>query len=755
MGIQDEEPVPLEADHLDMTRYRSAGSHNCVLVLHQLREIVAGQIRCCQRRFPITIPEHLPDTSALQQRVGYNEKIEEALMPMDVPTLQPACCVLYGLGGVGKSKMALVFMEQHREVYDYMFFLGADKTPKLAQGFANIARLLKLGDAETLNDPSSARSVVLNWLQTTRRWLLVFDNVDDALVLDNFWPFRSQGAILITCRNANITSTLPQIRAKIVEIHGFAENEATKFLLNQPGIETKDAATVNASRSIAKKLGYLPMALMIIGAFASESRSTLIEIDQFLRNGAQTDLLSHESDATARLYEHTWETIWASDLASLNRKTTEFLNVISLLDPDHIPKDLFHHDMLEYIKMLMPLEKYSFVEKTNTHDLKVHRLVQHRQLDRMSNEELNMAFDSATKLVRDAFPKQILGMHMYKFWPKCEQFLPHVLAIEVAYTERHPHLTQADEFVDMMCDCSWYLFETSQLEEALQPLCTAETLCKRTIGEDSLSMARIHVGRALVLAHQNKYNEAGPLYEKALEIREKHLPQNDQLLANSYMQVALFRTHQCRLPEAITAHKKAIDIRSNSDRHAPPLMALSYINLSRCLLMTEQWGELEQVLSRSEECFRDLSAEERATHASLIGYIRGNMKLGQGKVEEALSDHLNNCERTKKAYGNHYYTAAAYHKVAVIQISLGNRSAAISSLFSALEILEKLRGASISGRKSRSEILLSNQLLLEGEAEKARAMRARAFDHYFEATGSRIEDQTNVDFDLLVPFNDR
>ncbi len=109
-------------------------------------------------------PQALLDTSRLQQRPWQMVQIEQGLT-MRMPG--PRTCVLTCLGGVGKTKLVCMYMEKHCERYDYMFFLGADKAPKLAQGFAQMARDLELGDPESLSNPSSTRELVLEWLQTT------------------------------------------------------------------------------------------------------------------------------------------------------------------------------------------------------------------------------------------------------------------------------------------------------------------------------------------------------------------------------------------------------------------------------------------------------------------------------------------------------------------------------------------------------------------------------------------------------------
>jgi hypothetical protein len=77
---------------------------------------------------------------------------------------------LYGLGGVGKTTVALKYAENklHRGELDALFWVYSEKLVSLKQSFTNIALRLKLPDARS-GDHEENRAVVLNWLQQTRK----------------------------------------------------------------------------------------------------------------------------------------------------------------------------------------------------------------------------------------------------------------------------------------------------------------------------------------------------------------------------------------------------------------------------------------------------------------------------------------------------------------------------------------------------------------------------------------------------------
>ena len=81
---------------------------------------------------------------------------------------------LYGLGGVGKSSIALRFAEAkyRRGELDAMFWVYSEKLVTIRQSFTDIAMRLKLPDARP-GDHDENHSLVLDWLQHTREFSIL------------------------------------------------------------------------------------------------------------------------------------------------------------------------------------------------------------------------------------------------------------------------------------------------------------------------------------------------------------------------------------------------------------------------------------------------------------------------------------------------------------------------------------------------------------------------------------------------------
>jgi len=86
--------------------------------------------------------------------------------------------VLHGLGGMGKTQLAVRYVHLHGDDYpDGCYWLRADQATSLLGDLASLAWRLQLPERE-LSEQGLQIEAVLSWLRSHRRWLLVLDNLD-------------------------------------------------------------------------------------------------------------------------------------------------------------------------------------------------------------------------------------------------------------------------------------------------------------------------------------------------------------------------------------------------------------------------------------------------------------------------------------------------------------------------------------------------------------------------------------------------
>lgn len=75
---------------------------------------------------------------------------------------------LYGMGGVGKTQIALRYANTSRDTFDAILWITADNSIKIAQSFLEVAHRLELvPDTQEAQDSAVALSKVKIWLSQT------------------------------------------------------------------------------------------------------------------------------------------------------------------------------------------------------------------------------------------------------------------------------------------------------------------------------------------------------------------------------------------------------------------------------------------------------------------------------------------------------------------------------------------------------------------------------------------------------------
>jgi hypothetical protein len=160
-------------------------------------------------------PAIVPSIHYFEGRETYLQRLADGLLPESHPD-QRKLEIVSGLGGIGKTQLAIQFVKLHEDKFSSTFFIDAHSQESVSRTFLGI-HLLLWGDcnkqASGIVDESKMLdtrmiSEVLDWfcLDGNTRWLLIFDNVDrqpsdpDGIDITAFFPPCNRGSILITTR---------------------------------------------------------------------------------------------------------------------------------------------------------------------------------------------------------------------------------------------------------------------------------------------------------------------------------------------------------------------------------------------------------------------------------------------------------------------------------------------------------------------------------------------------------------------------
>ncbi|PVF92053.1 TPR-like protein [Serendipita vermifera] len=238
----------------------------------------------------------------------------------------PKITVLTGLGGSGKTQIALKFASEFEEKYtdEPVYFLDASSQATLET------------DLKSLVHPESDTDMdALVWLANMKRsWLVILDNADDpSLDLVKFLPRCTHGHIIITTRNRLHKLLAPKAT---YHVNSLSLEDSIALLLETSGYEDNEVNR-QLSEKITQELGCLPLALAHAGAY--------ILLRQCLNTYLNTYRESHSELLGRKFgllhdYPHSVAATIEMSFQKLSPRVQDLLGLLSHLDARSIPRGI-------------------------------------------------------------------------------------------------------------------------------------------------------------------------------------------------------------------------------------------------------------------------------------------------------------------------------------------------------------------------------------------------------------------------------
>jgi hypothetical protein len=247
--------------------------------------------------------------------------------------------VLHGLGGIGKTRLAVEHAWRHGHLYRAAFFVSADSPAGLRAQIASLAGpdLLRLPERQSSAEEEVV-GAVLTWLRENPGWLLILDNVDTedaARAVREILPRLQGGKVLVTSR---LTAWPAGVGKR--EVERISLEEASAFLLERTRDARAKKPTDDADAAqLATLLAGLPLALEQAGAYIAYHR---LSLRGYLEAWDRTreEVLSWY-DEQVMDYPRSVAVTWQQTVERLGPAPAALLRLVAFLAPEPIPVAMF------------------------------------------------------------------------------------------------------------------------------------------------------------------------------------------------------------------------------------------------------------------------------------------------------------------------------------------------------------------------------------------------------------------------------
>ncbi|KAJ5627818.1 Disease resistance protein [Penicillium lividum] len=266
------------------------------------------------------LPLNLSEISEVTRFVAREDQLDRIKEILET-TIGRRTAVVHGLGGIGKTQLAIAYMKRNRSHYSAIIWLNARDETALKQSFARSAEwilrhypsLTYIAGALENRDLDESVKAVKRWLDepTNDRWLIVYDNYDNPLFgdhtekglhhasyveadtdndddkdlskafdLQNFLPETDHGSIVVTTRSSMVKLGQAVPLRKLEDI-----NDSLEILASVSGRE--DLRQDPVATDLARQLDGLPLALATAGAYLEQVSISCTEYIQLYRESWQ------------------------------------------------------------------------------------------------------------------------------------------------------------------------------------------------------------------------------------------------------------------------------------------------------------------------------------------------------------------------------------------------------------------------------------------------------------------------------------
>ena len=505
-----------------------------------------------------------------------------------------------------KTEIALAYV--HYVLAEYpnilVFWIHASTKERFEHAYNEIAKGCRIPGC---NNPKTDKlALVKAWLErkSERRWLMVFDNVDDSEIffgcsnadgrdvdsssvaavgrkLADSIPRCSHGVVLITTRNKQAALQLASGRG-ILHVGPLDHTESHELITKRLH---NDSVDPEQTYILADHLGNIPLALAQAASFIHQNSLTVRKYIQLLERSDHdlVDLLSQPFDDGSRdsSVPNAVAATWMISFKQIQQHysfASQLLSLMSFFNWQDIPqvflvsyqehgagidaseaqeKLYVPQGAVELEKALGVIKAFSFISESEVEDsFNMHRLTQLVMRKWLIVQSKTGRWQSlALELLSKRFPTG-----KYEHWTVCTRYLPHVLSVLTHAGNDTEQDTVAR--AALQHKVALFMLYQGKWDDAEKFQLPATEIRSRALGPEHPSTLTSMANLASTYRNQGRWKEAEELEVQVMETRKRVLGEEHPDTLTSMNNLAFTWKTQGRDAEALELMEKCVQLRT-------------------------------------------------------------------------------------------------------------------------------------------------------------------------------------------------
>ncbi|KFY53432.1 hypothetical protein V496_07587 [Pseudogymnoascus sp. VKM F-4515 (FW-2607)] len=605
-------------------------------------------------------------------------------------SITPAIAVLHGMGGCGKSQVALEYCRQgqNEKWVSAIFWLDASSPATIAQSFADAAHKLSKPNFDIADTKGNLR-FVLNAIETKEiDCLLVLDNFDDPGAfgdknIKEYFPRGGHASIIFTTRHDGVKDM-----GLSIDVTSMSKQQALELLLERSQVERSEA-NMHEGANIVERLGYHALAIDQAGAYIKAGNLDLCLYMEHYTDRKEKVLseipelwdyqrrLKTDSEAMTKLSVFTtWELSvqLITGTPTAQKDKIHILTLAAFLDSKEVSDDLFAcygsknidwlascvrdgaWDKYEAQGILKELRKLSLLQSLHIGEdgtaFSLHPLIQDWVKLRVKSDA-RRAFAVEAILVVSAFLDKHDANNMTL---STKQALLSHLEVVVQNENQYAVLQGDLEGIELQyATVIFGSFFLSQGRFKLSEQMIRHELRRREKGfgtEHPHTLQSIN-DLGIVLQYQGKYDEAELIHRQTLQLREKILGTEHPNTLQSMNNLAAAIQYQDKYDEAELIHRQTLRLQEKILGTDHPSTLGSMNNLGIVLQYQGKYDEAELIHRQTLQLREKILGTEHPNTLQSMSNVGGALAK-QGKYDEVELIYQRTLQLREKILGTEH-----------------------------------------------------------------------------------------------------